>query len=128
MGTMEVYPDDYVVHNLPLIVLSGLPSESDASKITPEQLRNPLIEGGFRIRTDVAPLTGSPAETLLQAFLAADSSDTPWNSRATSGKIDNGGSFRINSVGRVGQTTSSASLAASFPPLFCTVLLSTGTD
>ena len=114
---MEAYPKDYVEHNLPLIVLSGLQSQSDPSKDASEQLRNPLLEGGFRIRTDSAPLTGSTAESLVRAFLAADSSDAPWNSRATSAKTKNGGSFRIKSVGRVGQTPSSAVLAALFQPL-----------
>jgi hypothetical protein len=103
---MEAYPKDYVEHNLPLIVLSGLPSQSDPSKEAPEQSRNPLLEGGFRIRTDAAPLTGSAAESLLQAFLAGDSSDAPWNNRPTPVKGDNGGTFRIKSVGRVGQTPS----------------------
>jgi hypothetical protein len=111
---MEAYPKDYVEHNLPLIVLSGLPPQSDPSKEAPEQSRNPLLEGGFRIRTDAAPLTGSAAESLLRAFLAGDSSDAPWNNRATPVKGENGGIFRIKSVGRVGQTPSDALPAAFF--------------
>jgi hypothetical protein len=99
---MEAYPKDYVEHNLPLIVLSGLPSHSEPSKEAPEQSHNPLLEGGFRIRTDAAPLTGSTAESLFRAFLAGDSSDAPWNNRATPVKGENGGTFRIKSVGRVG--------------------------
>ena len=109
---MEAYPKDYVEHNLPLIVLSGLPSQSDVPKDAPEQWRNSLLEGGFRIRTDAAPLTGSVAEVLLKAFLAAGSSDAPWNSRTTLAKTENGRGFCIKSVGRVGQTPSSALLAA----------------
>jgi hypothetical protein len=116
-AAMEAYPKDYVEHNLPLIVLSGLLSQSDLSKEAPEQSRNPLLEGGFRIRTDAAPLTGSAAESLLQAFLAGDSSDAPWNNRPTPVKGDNGGTFRIKSVGRVGQTPSDA-LPAAFFQLF----------
>src|SRR5207248_8802671 len=42
----------------------------------------------------------------LRAFLAGDSSDAPWNNRATPVKGENGGTFRIKSVGRVGQTPS----------------------
>ena len=116
-AAMEAYPKDYIEHNLPLIVLSGLPSQSDPSKEAPEQSRNPLLEGGFRIRTDTAPLTGSAAESLLRAFLAGDSSDAPWNNRPTPVKGDNGGTFRIKSVGRVGQTPSDA-LPAAFFQLF----------
>ena len=111
---MEDYPKDYVEHNLPLIVLSGLPYQSDVSKDAPEQSRNPLLEGGFRIRTDAAPLTGSTAEALLRAFLAADSSEGPWNNRARPAKTENGRSFRIKGVGRVGQTPSGALLATLF--------------
>ena len=111
---MEAYPRDYVDHNLPLIVLSGLPSQSDVPRDAPEQWRSSLLEGGFRIRTDAAPLTGSVAEDLLRAFLAAGSSDAPWNSKATLTKTENGRSFCIKSVGRVGQTPSSAFLAALF--------------
>jgi trafficking protein particle complex subunit 11 len=114
---MEAYPKDYIEHNLPLIILSGLQSQSDLSRDAPEQSRNPLLEGGFRIRTDAEPVTGSTAEGLLQAFLTADSSDSPWNSRATPKKTDNGGSFRIKSVGRVGQTPFSELLPALFQPL-----------
>jgi hypothetical protein len=117
---MEAYPKDYVEHNLPLIILSGLQAQSDLSKDTAEQSRNPLLEGGFRIRTDAAPVTGPTAERLLRAFLAADSSDIPWNSRATPKKTDNGGSFRIKSVGRVGQTPSRALLATSLQQFACT--------
>ena len=114
---MEAYPKDYVEHNLPLIILSGLQGQSDLSKDAPEQSRNPLLDGGFRIRTEAAPVAGPTAERLLQAFLTADSSDTPWNSRAASKKTENGGSFRIRNVGRVGQTPSRARLATPFQHL-----------
>lgn len=108
---MEAYPKDYVEHNLPLIILSGLQAQSELSKDAPGQLRDPLLEGGFRIRTDAPPVTGSTAETLLRAFLAADASDIPWNNRATPRRTENGGIFRIKSVGRVGQTPSGTWLA-----------------
>jgi trafficking protein particle complex subunit 11 len=111
---MEAYPQEYVEHNLPLIVLSGLPSHSGSARDAAEPSHNPLLEGGFRIRTDAAPLTGSTAESLLQAFLAADSRDEPWNGRPTSAKAEYGGSFRIKSVGRVGQTPSSTLASSSW--------------
>jgi trafficking protein particle complex subunit 11 len=119
---MEAYPKDYVEHNLPLIVLSGLQAQSDISKDAPEQSLNPLLEGGFRIRTDAVPLTGSTAESILRAFLAADSSGASWNGRATPSKTENGVSFRIKSVGRVGQTPISALLAAFFQSSDCITL------
>jgi hypothetical protein len=120
---MEAYPKDFVEHNLPLIILSGLQAQSDLSKDVPDQSRNPLLEGGFRIRTDAAPVTGPTAERLFRAFLSADSSDTPWNSRATPKKTDIGGSFRIKSVGRVGQTPSRAVLGDPLLALACTTWL-----
>jgi hypothetical protein len=117
---MEAYPKDFVEHNLPLIILSGLQAQSDLSKDVPDRSRNPLLDGGFWIRTDAAPVTGPTAERLFRAFLSADSSDTPWNSQATPKRTDIGGSFRIKSVGRVGQTPSRALPEEGLPALACT--------
>ncbi len=108
---MELYPDDYVEHNLPLVILSGLGGEPDTFEETSERSRSLLLEGGFRIKAGAAPVTGSTANELLQAFLSRDSSNVSWNSRATSAS-DNVGNFRIKRVGRVGQAPSGAAVAA----------------
>ena len=107
---MEVFPEDYVEHNLPLVILSGLGGESDTSEETSERSRSLLLEGGFRIKADAAPVTGSTADALLQALLSRDSSNVSWNSRATSAS-DSVGNFRIKRVGRVGQAPSGATVA-----------------
>lgn len=108
---MEVYPEDYVEHNLPLVILSGLGGERDTSEETSERSRSLLLEGGFRIRADAAPVTGSTADALLQAFLFQDSSNVSWNSRATT-TSDSVGNFRVKRVGRVGQAPSGATVAS----------------
>ena len=100
---MESYDEDYVAHNLPLILLSGLGTEPEVFHDHHARSKSILDDGGFRIKVDAPDLTDNTAESLLQAFLAADSAEDPWNSRATSVK-DNGGCFRIKRVGRVGQT------------------------
>ena len=111
---MEVYPEDYVEHNLPLVILSGLGAESNTSEEASERSRSLLLEGGFRIKADAPPLTGSTADELLQAFISRDSSSVSWNSRTTSAS-DNVGNFRIKRVGRVGQAAFGAGVAAFLP-------------
>lgn len=113
---MEAYPEDYVEHNLPLILLSGLGAEPEASEETSERSRRLLLEGGFRIKTDTPPLTSSTAENLLRAFLSADSSEASWNNRASS-TTDGDGRFRIKRVGRVGQAPFCMLVPANSPML-----------
>jgi hypothetical protein len=98
---MDVYPSDYLVHNLPLIVLSGLaPSAQDQE---PASYGYPLLqEKGVRITSDL-PLVSSPnAGQLLRYFLELDASHTPWSARTFKDAV---GSirFQVKVVGRVGQ-------------------------
>ena len=99
---MDAFPHDYVVHNLPLIVLSGLGIDDDLLKQPSERSGALSHEGGFRIRTDLPTLTDHVAEDLLKEFLASDATHSPWISRAASTKY-HAGTYRIIRVGRVGQ-------------------------
>ncbi|KIX95367.1 uncharacterized protein Z520_08884 [Fonsecaea multimorphosa CBS 102226] len=96
---MDRFPQDYVLHNLPLLLLSGLntrsPSEPDALGKTHEFLH----EGGFRIKVDAPVVSGPLAEQLLQSFCEQDASDVPWHSQYSTAR--NGRIFKIVKVGRV---------------------------
>lgn len=98
---MNAFPEDYVVHNLPLIVLSGLEDEQDDTN-SGGRARNLLSEGGFRIKTDLPPVKGQTAQFLLRALLDYDSSERPLHGRGLA-QTDQHAVFRIQSAGRVGQ-------------------------
>ena len=97
---MDAYPPEYVAHNLPLVVLSGL---GDKSKLRNIQRTHRLLQGsGTPIDSEIPTVTGECAERLLQEFLKADASDAPWNSRPVKSRGNLTG-FRVRAVGRVGQ-------------------------
>lgn len=104
---MDAYPEDYIVHNLPLIILSGLEDDKEDAEIG-DKSRTLLQEGGFRIKTDLSPVKTAAAQHLLQALLSHDSSDTPWSIKYAA-QADSRLSCRVKSVGRVGQTPKSCS-------------------
>lgn len=97
---MEAYPEHYIAHNLPLILLSGIGHAENAAPESPERSRTLLQEGGFRIRTDVPPLTDPASENLLRKFLSFDST-IHGNTKDLSTR-DKPGAFKIKRVGRVG--------------------------
>ncbi len=100
---MDAYPPDYVSHNLPLVVLSGLGSAGSRSQHASQRASYPLLhEKGYRITSDIPPVTGPSAEQLLRTFLDADASKGPWNGRYEKGRMGTIG-FRVKDVGRVGQ-------------------------
>jgi trafficking protein particle complex subunit 11 len=94
---MDAFPEDFVAHNLPLILLSGIGTD-DTPLEPPKHSRNLLQEGGFRIRTDTPPLTNPVAEDLLQAFLTFNARGDGFN---RSWRVSPG-AFKIKRVGRVG--------------------------
>lgn len=99
---MDAYPQDYVNHNLPLVLLSGL--EADAEDDSRSVVNYPLLaEKGSKIFSDFPPLSGAVAEELRRVLLEEDGSQMPWRAGTTS----NGNSlsthitYRIRSSGRV---------------------------
>lgn len=102
---MNLFPSDYLVHNLPLLFLSGLEPENTAD--TPAgDTRTFLGDGGFRIRSELPPLHHTLKNDLRATLLSYDRSDAPWRSQAVD-KSDQAHAFKIRSVGRVGQTPTS---------------------
>lgn len=110
---MDAYPEDYVVHNLPFVLLSGLEpdSEDGLGSSCPDY---PLLhERGVHIYSDLPPLSGSTAEELREILLAEDASRTPWEARENILVEPAGTEYKIKSVGRVCRCTllSQANLA-----------------
>ena len=99
---MNAFPSDYVVHNLPLLLFSGLEPDSNKEHAAVDHSKVLLQEGGFRIKTDAPPVSGDVADTLRDTLLQSDASLANWNGRAISAK-EYGGGYRIRSAGRVGQ-------------------------
>ncbi len=100
---MDRFPQDYVGHNLPLLLLSGLNTRSSNEPDPSGKAHEFLHQGGFRIKVE-APLVGGPlAEKLLQAFSDQDASNVPWHSQSFASR--NGRVFKIATAGRVGQRT-----------------------
>lgn len=98
---MDVYPEEYVAHNLPLIVLSGLDS-TDSTDVSSQPHSLPE-ENGATLSTRLPPVAGEQAKQLLQEFLNADARDAPWNGRPSKNRPASVG-FRVRAAGRVGQT------------------------
>lgn len=98
---MEAFPEDYVAHNLPLLVLSGIGQDEDGPSTSSDNSTKLLQEGGFRIRTNTPPLTGRTSLSLLRAFLAFDGTDAS-KTRKLLREKDSLGPFKIRRVGRVG--------------------------
>lgn len=98
---MDAYPTDYVFHNLPLVLLSGIEAQHDLQPLAPVQHVLP----GKRcttVNSDIPLLTTDRGKQLLQEFLNVDGSDAPWNGRPESRKGSLIG-FRFRTAGRVGQ-------------------------
>ncbi|EEP80901.1 predicted protein [Uncinocarpus reesii 1704] len=98
---MDAYPPDYVDHNLPLVLLSGLePNGQSLQDSLPSEGAYPgLEEHGFQIFSDFPPLVDATAEGLLAELLAEDASHAPWNVRTHGGKAGGVG-FKVQRAGR----------------------------
>lgn len=107
---MDAYPDDYVNHNLPLVLLSGL--EAGPEEANESLFEYPLLaERGHHIFSDFPPLSGAVAEELRRVLLAEDGSQMPW--KAGQSQSSNGNQsaprigYKIKSTGRVGYVSGS---------------------
>lgn len=99
---MEAFGDDYTVHNLPLLLLSGVERRPRAHSSGSQRSQPLLHEGGFRVRTDLPPVDSDIAAELLEAFLAQDGSEAPWKAQASAATQTRWS--RMRCTGRVGQT------------------------
>lgn len=99
---MDAYPEDYVNHNLPLVLLSGL--EVNAEDEAGSSLDYPLLaEKGPRIFSDFPPLSGAVAEELRSVLLDEDGSQMPWRTAYSSNDSPSAPQigYKIKSIGRV---------------------------
>lgn len=100
---MDAYPNDYVNHNLPFVLLCGL--EPDSEHVTEPPSDYPLLaEKGPKIFSDFPPLSGAVAEELRRVLLQEDGSQMPWKSIPNTNGSPSASpiGFKIKSVGRVG--------------------------
>ncbi|KPI36621.1 uncharacterized protein AB675_10053 [Cyphellophora attinorum] len=88
---MNVFGEDYVSHNLPLIFVSGLREDAGSTKQTARQPQ----EGGFRIRTDLPAIETALAESVSKAIYRFDGSEAPWRTVSPPTKL-----FAVRNVGR----------------------------
>lgn len=104
---MDAYPPEYVHHNLPFVVLSGLGSRSDLDPPTPVHQVLPG-RAAVNVSSDAPLVTDQRAEPLLDELLAYDAATTA----AAATRNGGGGApvegianaaFRMRAVGRVGQ-------------------------
>ena len=93
---MESYPQEYVEHNLPLVVVSGLgEAPTTVGSTTYAQ------EYGTRLHISALACAGEQAKTLLQQFLQLDGSELPWNWVSLPGPTGTL-NYKIKPTGRVG--------------------------
>lgn len=90
---MEAFPDEYVAHNLPLVILSGFETDHASSK-DPAQRGN-----GVRLISELPLLANHGAAQLLEEFLKADGASQAWSEHASSDKSGLIG-FKLTSTGR----------------------------
>ena len=98
---MDRLPQDYVLHNLPLLLLSGLNTRSPNEPNPVGHAHDFLHQGGFRIKVDAPLIDGPLAEHLIRSFNDQDASNLPWHSQPSASR--NGRLFKVACVGRVGQ-------------------------
>jgi len=95
---MDAYPAEFLTHETPLLVLSGL---GEPEIETPAY---PLLEdGGFKTSSELPPVTTSAGAQLLEYFQRLDASSGVWAGRAE--RIAKSPAFRIRAVGRVEQSS-----------------------
>ena len=95
---MEAYPPEYVEHNLPLVVLSGL-GERRGNGIAGPVL--PRQESGTKIQASSPQCSGERSQHLLDEFLKLDGTNLAWNATAlpsASGMLK----YKMRAIGRVG--------------------------
>jgi hypothetical protein len=101
---MDAYPPDYINHNLPLVLLSGLEADAKDESRSAVQVDYPLLaEKGPKVFSDFPPLSGAVAEELRRVLLEEDGSQMPWRAGlASSGNSSSPHiAYCIKSCGRV---------------------------
>lgn len=94
---MEVYPPEYVAHNLPLIVLSGLTGAQE--HVDRDELRD-IFGTAAVINSDLPLVVSELGQQLLQDFMSADGRAQAWSAESGRGKANLIG-FKFKAIGRV---------------------------
>lgn len=96
-SAFDGYPPDYITHNLPLIVLSGL-----SARLADDGTKHPEVfgENGTTITSESPVIEGERAEQLLQEFYHCTKTDEQWNSKPVQSRSGLLG-FKFRAVGRV---------------------------
>lgn len=94
---MDAYPPEYVQHNVPFVVLSGLGAKAE---LDPSQPVQDVLPGraATNVTSDAPLVADERAHQLLEEFLSYDATNVQSN-----GNAGNLTGFRIRAVGRVGQ-------------------------
>ncbi|KAJ5740879.1 hypothetical protein N7493_000751 [Penicillium malachiteum] len=95
---MDAYPEAYINHNLPLVLLSGLEADAEEEKGT--SLNYPLLETGPKIFSDFPSLSGTVAEQLRSVLLEQDGTQNPWRSTINASGTAHQIGYKIKSIGR----------------------------
>lgn len=102
---MDLYPEDYAVHNYPFIVLLGLSTESNDDIEDPSLSRYPFHdEKGIEIHAEAASISGAVADELVHEFFRRDARVKSGSSSSSKDGADER-LFRIQLAGRVGQAS-----------------------
>lgn len=110
---MEAYPEDYVAHNLPYIVLSGLAPTDSSTRPSSSSSRVPGQGSGLSISDKLPPLSGPVADSLVDELLRASGASLAWSDGALAERSGLIG-FKVTSTeGRVGMPPTTHSLSVS---------------
>lgn len=97
---MEAYPPEYVAHNLPLVVLSGL---SPTQELGSKDEHREIFGTGTVISSELPPVDNELGQHLLQDFLSGDGAALAWNSEGARSRNNLIG-FKFKVIGRVRPT------------------------
>ncbi|RMZ80306.1 hypothetical protein DV738_g2805, partial [Chaetothyriales sp. CBS 135597] len=96
---MDAFGDDYVAHNLPLLLICGLGNGPRAEKHTTPHSGPAFLDGGFRINIDLPDLDGRLPAFVRSALCRHDGSQSAWNAQVPNNKDTK--LFKTRLVGRV---------------------------
>lgn len=91
---MDGYPTGSLDHNVPLLVASGLNSDTNELPLSAE-----LKEQSILLRSEIPPIDGKNAEALSQYFKDVDASAKSWSAFERSEQYR----FRVRTTGRVSE-------------------------
>lgn len=99
---MDAYAPEFVTHETPLLLVSGLgaPEEHSDVDTTPAYSYPQLAENGARVTSSVPPVTTPAGELLLLHLLQVDSAGI-WAGRTADKLKSQTPAWRIRAVGRV---------------------------